>query len=376
MSDLHLQLLADLDSEDISSASSEIKRKKAHKKAQTAKIVTPKPSVKLTPPIDLSAFLQTANTTNVPAIGSFEELLKDYPHLMNTSIPPSKGKAQKEPKIRSSATDTQFATITTNLKEVENTVGGKHNSSLKHQIQADSKPVDIELYEKKLAKVTEASYYHTDLHVGKLTKQQFSEALRRKQLFLPISLAAHESELLKEGGRFKHIGGRVYDFPLCLNGKDCVGMTSPFPNKPRGFIFMCFMYQEAYERFLATDEAPPRCACVACIRTAHADFITFNRALRNQPDCDTAFEATHDTDVAHQLFANLVDGPGGYRRERMLQTQAGDPMIEPIARMQCSYTSVEVDVYDPKRLVLNQTALLWHPNPVLQPRLGESTSDF
>jgi hypothetical protein len=247
---------------------------------------------------------------------------------------------------------------------------------MKHQIQAETKPVDIALYEKKLARVTEARYYHTDLQVGKLTDQQFSDALKRKQLFLPVSLAPHESDLLKEAGRFKHIGGRVYDFPACLHGKECVGMTSPFRNKTRGFIFMSFMYKEQYDAFLVTEEAPARLPCLACIRTAYADYITHYRALRNQPDCDTAYEPLHDTDVIHQLYVNKVDCEGGYRRERMLQTQLGDPMIEAIVRMQCSYTIVEADTHDPKRLSLNQTALIWHPNPILQPRLGESTADF
>jgi len=230
------------------------------------------------------------------------------------------------------------------------------------------------------------------------TSQRLQEALRRRQVHLPIMPASLESELLAEGGKFIHCG-REYDFPKCVNGNRCIAMQIDFPladpvdafrsQKPQRFILTSLMFKEEYEAFIL-NRTPPSCIrpCIACCRNTLVQIVAVTRytnacASASAADGDNTNNIDHSVPRVQievkkhvfQLYRNLVDQQNGYFKEYMFIPKIGDEaVIDPICLL--SKQSLMLRVTKEGRRYLDQSRIVYQPPRVPIPRIGESLQVF
>jgi hypothetical protein len=228
------------------------------------------------------------------------------------------------------------------------------------------------------------------------------QALRKgiiRHIVLPCDV---ESELLAESGRFKHVNNNVYDFPPCMRGSDCVGMTLDFPGMhatenltydaeekkyTSGFVFTQLMFPDEYADFIQNQIQPQnQRPCVACCRhlatMAVLAIRSCNASVSPGMNAIPEIQMFLNREVI-QLYRNLVDQVGGYYSENSLipRAQGDEPIVNPICMLNLS--SVKVRRLSNSGLTpggnrryLDQSLLVYRPPQLPTPGIGQSLQSF
>jgi hypothetical protein len=250
-----------------------------------------------------------------------------------------------------------------------------------HTKQLDIKIWESEAFAEDLRNVPLPDYYLENDNSRSVTSTIVQQQLRNGRFDLLVQTAQHECELLKEAGQFRHSNGRVYQFPACVNGKECVagkgdllitGLSQPI-------VLMGFMFESEYTEFLHSSKAPKGIRpCVLCCRCHLVRLtMTFRGIVMRGGDGllvkDGAENERRVTQIL-QCYRNLEDAEGGYFREYMLHPQLNEPMIDPIVRMNKLRLRANKDEHG--RWCIDQSALIYTKPVVPEHRMGESLQSF
>jgi hypothetical protein len=263
-----------------------------------------------------------------------------------------------------------------------------------------------EEYNRLLSQLVVPQFYAAEGMATPYSQHALEQELQRGQRVLPILSAELECLLMAESGTFTaKSSGKVVTFPPCRNGANCVGMTDPFRNQPRRFVFTMIFTEQEYEYFTITGKIPqyPR-PCIPCARQHLTACIVFDRAVRMcgdaavastpaaaaaaaSPSMDTTTSSVlrvqREGILIQQFYQNVCDGPHGYKKECMLRNNhhPDDPLLQPIclpsrSLLFCKPSATHVDSTGAPRVVVDQTALLWTPAARLQPAVGQNLLNF
>lgn len=179
-------------------------------------------------------------------------------------------------------------------------------------------------------------------------------ALRQRNfVFLPMSDADHESELLIQANVPRRINnGRMASLPVCGCDDKCEGLANQIeglPDDVRGYILPAWMTKEQLAEFkntgLAAQESKRR-MCVLCARI-HVNKCIL--AVMQQGN-----RTTVDESMCFQFFRNPVTGPAAYRH---------DVMMQPPSQQWQGYCDLIVKHQrDQLRWVFDDTIQLWRVN--------------
>ena len=245
------------------------------------------------------------------------------------------------------------------------------------------------------------------------------EALRyllAKRAQLPTSFAEHDSLLVAEAGTFTStapgaVPGKLYNFPACAAGQDCIGVTAKVDGLPagtKGKVLSMYMDETEFAALLQTGTAPAGerlcrdctvitvCLLVYHVRgyamheqSAGATHALSQRAFVENNNSNSNSNATSNKSDTKQAsfggdaelhkkcnaslvrmadtlclcpFTSLVNQPGGYIRECVLEPDARqyEGLIGNVVRFRASYRQWQLHETE-KRWYLSQDAMIWRP---------------
>lgn len=188
----------------------------------------------------------------------------------------------------------------------------------------------------------------------------------------------YESALLGEAGTFemhKEMGGAKRTFVPCRNGAaECIG------KRDWGYVFRSWMSMPEFQAFIDKAETPPQRPCIICHRVVVEDLVcSVNSSSKTiKIDPETALL---------QQYTNLMECPGGYKKEYMQLYPADDGIycgvVGPLVAYQKHHLAefqdkdqINCETRQPARM-LSQEKIIWSPQLGLStPQLGETSSDF
>lgn len=208
--------------------------------------------------------------------------------------------------------------------------------------------------------------------------------IRQNRWYLPLFTATFDSELLGASGTWKHTNGKVYNFPACIKGDRCTGMSGRIQfaaegknkGEPFKYVLTSLMFPKEYERFLKDGTAPSvRQLCVGCLRISICDSVAAFRGGQVM-EGDKSTEITLSEDTLIQPCRNVPDCEDGYHREFMLEPsdEKYEGITGPIATFRATFLVGRKTKYN--RPYVDQSALVWQPGTATSPALAESISDF
>lgn len=332
---------------------------------------------------DLPPGLLLVDADGLPEIKDLSQLLKDFPHMSGDMSTPDRC-------VNAALFDATLEAAAASLRPALSGKDEKGKDDLRMSETEDpqSDPMEIvELFQRLsiLPKVRPV--------VGDGEKWQESDKvslLKTKRLFLPLMTASFESELLQAAGRWKYKNGRMYDFPPCPRGDECVGKISriPYvktlapggPNDEAYFDhpFVCFMLPTDYANFIK-DGAPPtqRFPCVACMRCMIVDVVCALRGGQEiVQDGKRKPRLTLDENTLVQCYRNLINEKDGYHFDCCLEPSSEEwhGIVSPIATFRPSLMVARKGRFN--RPYVDQSAIVWKPAVIDEPMLGESIKDF
>lgn len=349
---------------------------------------------------------------DLPVMESIDKLLFDNEYMQQNSkgedvcdLVKRKKSKKKDSRTARTTNDKQleqlsvFSTIESDEQSIERTAA--HARSLvpwfdalfRSKLEAISEPTFVQ---NSASTGADSSSSTPSLTVDKV-HEQLTQELLQDTLTLQVMTSDLESQLLAESGRWKMpSNGKIYDFPPCPNDQKCRCMLSRVVDQPRGFVGTALMYDFEYSIFLKTN-TPPRARrpCIMCCRFILMDYLLLVRSLKakaseailseeeeaKEPDMPLQLPEEEKTQV-YQLFQNLVDKPGGYRREFLLFPEPNEPLVEPIVTPNRSFLVCRpmpgTAVKEGKgcRLRMDQDSIVWKADSVTVPRVGENLQRF
>lgn len=260
----------------------------------------------------------------------------------------------------------------------------------------------------------------------KMLKQGASpdDALRyllAKKARLPISCAEHDNKLIAEAGSFVStdvaaVPGKVYAFPPCARGEQCIGVTGKLDGLPegqQGKVLTKYMDEMEFGEFLRTGIAPSGVrycrdcgSIIACLLVLHVRAYAMlepssaaTHVLAQKPFVEGAGGAKPETKNAsfggdsdmHRKcnaslvrmadtlclfpFSCLVNQPGGYISEAVLQPDSRhyEGLVGNVVRFRASYRQWVFNEQE-KRWYLSQDAMIWRP-PAMAADYGLDVGD-
>lgn len=361
-------------------------------------------------------------------IKDLEDFLRDHPYLADgKSSTSSERCVGTQPGLSppSASTDT---------KDNGNS-NSNSNTTLPMDTSDAKKPVTEQVYEEQILRepeefplLRELMRYVPVCHwmlSERMLKQGASpdDALRyllAKKARLPISYAEHDNKLIAEAGSFTStdpaaVPGKVYAFPPCARGEECVGVTAsqsghPFtgkvdglPEGHKGKILTQYMDEMEFNEFLRTGTAPAGArycrdcgSIIACLLVLHvrayamlepsaaATHALAQKAFVNgaggsksetkhasfggnsdlHRKCNASLVRMADT-LCLYPFSCLVNQPGGYISEAVLQPDSRhyEGLIGNVVRFRSSYRQWVFNQQE-RRWYLSQDAMIWRPPAV------------
>jgi hypothetical protein len=206
---------------------------------------------------------------------------------------------------------------------------------------------------------------------------------------LPCYPCEHESRLLVQSGVHTFAGIGERHLPPCYFGRArCVGMrgssTPGYDGAMRGLtepvVWMRAMSPAQLDTLIRHGVAPAGDApCVQCHRANVCAAVHSKRlfaaadAADGRPGGPTNDLAIAPTNETYQLWRNLVGEKHGYAERYMLRPRENEFVVAPIVE---STFNAMFAYRDQGIWRVNQEALYWRPQLVVQPRIGERLSDF
>lgn len=264
-------------------------------------------------------------------------------------------------------------------------------------------PWDYTMLKMRLDALPRPLYYPRDLTVA-MAKEQIEDAMRRRQLMLPVLTASHERKLLQEAGTFGGI-----DYPMCVSEQNCVSVKLHYlirgaTANTTGFPLISVMFEQEYES-LVSNKTPPvsRRPCVLCCRKTLCDYVLAMRCAQSAPSESSAAAASSSSSSSsttvtaaaatttttgsqgttfliqrpslYQLYRNLVNQPGGFFDMYMLFPKAEEAILDPIVMPNLMSLALDKDETTGQRR-LSQAIVEWRPSVPERPRVGENERNF
>lgn len=174
----------------------------------------------------------------------------------------------------------------------------------------------------------------------KLTQDELSELLRRKQHKMCIQEASLESVLMVESGIwFNEKRRRTY--PACSLGNGCVGMQEDYwiRGQSRGVIWTAMMFKYEWDEFMENGIYTSQSRmCVLDHRKLLPALVSKRRLLSmkgvsHSTDVTCTDTTPNDGVMLRQAYYNLIDRTNGYHKQYVFLAEPGESMIEPIVRL-------------------------------------------
>jgi hypothetical protein len=335
----------------VSSAEQERVKKRQGRRDRMAKKKPPPPMV-LTPE-QIQAQLPSQTSIQGVEVLTFDDMMVQFPNLGQTMGSGGNSDA---------------------LELDENGVAPSEAKALQHPPPASR---ILKAHIERLPKPDYVRFMSHGLSASELMLQ-----LERRVVLLPVQTAELESQLLAEGGHhtltMQDGTKRRYAFPLCIRGPECIGMTGGIPGFSTavpGVILTSMMWENEYRDFLHSGIAPmEQRACVLCARLHFTNFIL---CLRSH---EFMGSITSDESFAFQTHRNLKDEAGGYFgiyiNQPSPQRVRERGFFDCIAVYSRSALRAYQDPAQDHRWVIDQSLMVWEPEPVITPQVGEELSLF
>lgn len=359
-------------------------------------------------PIDLVDLAELFNIAEEhrPKLKSMDQLFKDNPHLsvpVGSKVPNCSAATGKLQSSTSSSVHLHCAIEgcpSCDLPRFHvNATGTSRSSKDEKSLSAallspeeitenhkkESQIVELEIYErlKKERLVVPTLFLEDDLS-GNLTDEQLRHSLETGQVHFEMHSASLESSLLVQAGVFP-LNGRMYHFPECRQGAKCVGTTlkHSIPNLTEPIRLMSMMHEDEYKQFIRNQVVPKNNRpCVLCCRYIATSWVHFSRFLKMNDSADQLL--ANDKTTSHgltftrtiQLYWNMPDREGGYFREYMLFPSNNEPILQPIVCMNLMNLKAVKNKDAGGQWRIDQDAIIWKPNAIQKPRIGEVLQDF
>lgn len=172
--------------------------------------------------------------------------------------------------------------------------------------------------------------FNAERYNSALTQDEVVHALIMNKIKLPVLTSDLEDVLLAESGKWA-FAGSVHDFPPCIRGSSCVGMTMDIPGRTEGFVLCAVMYEDELNDFMANKTSRRvRRPCVLCCRMAVQNMLLMLRGRNRQ------ISVTEST--VYQFYSNLVDTEGGYRSDftTFPRSTVWEGLLCPVAQLRLS----------------------------------------
>jgi hypothetical protein len=323
------------------------------------------------------------------ALLTFTDLVHDHSHV-NLKATEKTCALIADKKVTSGASATSTATAAgaaaagsstdSAKKEPPKPAATEQELQAAHKKASDTNPWEYTMLKTRLNALPRPSYYPRDLTVT-MAKEQIQEAMRRRQLSLPILTATHERKLLQEAGSF---GG--VDYPACVSGVNCVNvrlhsLVRGAAADGVGFPLTAVMFEEEYSALILGGTQPVSIRpCILCCRKTLCDYVLAMRCARCAPN-EASATATQGTTLLlqrqamYQLYRNLANQPEGFFDMYMLFPKAEEGILDPIVMPNLMSLCLEKDETTGRRR-LTQSVMEWRPAPVPKPRVGENEQNF
>lgn len=418
---------------DLSSAEEEGQRRQRVRTKQKRKNA-PAAALTLPPPATTVARYDHIQDDELPVLRTISDFSKEYDH---TLVPPSRLKPDCESAEGYLSAPLSLMEAAATAPQAASVASGSSSSStasgtLIPDIQARRKqdhlaacrvvPAQVAIFKRILSQLWQPVFFRADAFQSSQTdalegandnedqaSRRLQEALRRRQLTLPVMTATLEQELLAEAGTFE-FEGEMYTFPVCMNGERCIANQVEFPlgqnrfpegmawgSNPQRFILTSLMYQEEYEAFIREKKPPDFIRpCVACCRHALIELVSAIRYTRacvgsasSSSSSSSSASSSNESDWSvsrvqmaikrevFQLYRNLVNHPEGYFSEYMYIPKVGggdEPVIDPICQL--SKSSMLLRCTPQGRRYLDQSKIVYSAPQAPPVRIGEPLQVF
>jgi hypothetical protein len=328
------------------------------------------------------ASIQHRPILDAPELKTFSELVAENTHIKLSATETDCSLIGQKKASSGTETSKTNRSISTALSSINDTAieGALSDAALEanHALAYGTNPSEFAMLQVRLNALPEPMYYPREIE-KEMSRKQMNDALRRRQLFLPVMNASHEQDLMQEAGSFTHPSSdykTVYEFPACVFATKCVGQVH------FGVILTATMLPEEYTAFLFDQKQPATARpCILCCRKTICDYVLHMRYSRCVTNEDTA-QSQHGTvflregqqDV-YQLYRSLVNKTEGYFDTYVLFPRAEEAIIDPIVLLNLSSLKPGTDVTTGRRFI-DQTVMVWRSSSTLKPTIGEHELHF
>lgn len=206
---------------------------------------------------------------------------------------------------------------------------------------------------------------------------QYLHDLIRHSVHLPVMESAIADRLLQQSGAWPvpYYGAMVQrEFPPCVHGEACCGMTVRFPGKGRG-ILMAHMSEQEYDAFIATCTKPrgiEKRVCVLCYRRyINKYMVIVSKSKTRIPNAPAVM----------QYWSIRMDTPGGYTNSACIKPVDTEQQGVPFNGFVCPFVGFRISDYVVRqssdgRLRWDQSAIVVPGRRQPYPMPGQRLSDF
>jgi hypothetical protein len=356
---------------------------------------------------------------HMPAVSTFSELLKTFPHLApSSSFHCTKSNSKKiasshmHRNVFDDSCSSTSSTCSTSSLDDSISTGPTMNDTRVKNIASNR-----EWLARKEAVLTKPVFFLKGSVGKQLSQEEYLADLKHRRLVIPIIDTVLMQELIQEAGTFGH--PRLMNsqetrlFPPCKRGSKCIGCLDFYrwrtDNEKRKFVFAQFMFEEELQALIERNEKPQPNECVVCIIQTLTEFVTTERTMTMNCDenelrrenvewldseeessssCSSESANAPDVSAPHlygraacvdrvfQLFRNPKDVElGFYGAYCLSDPDACDVFVDPIITLNQSMCFLSVDKRF-SRVFLDITPLCWRSESMPDIAVGERLSVF
>lgn len=209
---------------------------------------------------------------------------------------------------------------------------------------------------------------------------QIQTNLRAKHAVrLPLLLAKHRAEMMRQAGRFHFPGMGWRDFPPCVWGDKCVGhrtftlggrQVSLINGLTEKVTFMRAMRADEWNRLKKSNTQPDNTGwpCILC-----GELNVTRYAMLEQLAPRGSIQKEEQNEV-FQLWYNKVDEEGGFFKRYVYQPDPADALVDPIVSP--AYQLMRAVKVGDAMWQVQDPAIVWRPPADPLPYIGQSQQDF
>ncbi len=256
-----------------------------------------------------------------------------------------------------------------------------------HVEASQTNPLLLQLYLEKRKRIAAPVFFMANNPAQQMDQKFVCQQLRQGFLDIPTLLADYESRLLVQSGPMPLPDGSFLQLPHCMFGNECFG-TLEWTNirgLTEAITLMQAMLPADFQALVQQRKQPSyKWPCVLCHRKMPTEAVQYFRHLdevdKSRPPpvlqrSSRVFVTRENPDEIHQLWRNLENVQGGYFSERIFKANPSEGIFAPLVENNVAALVARKQT-GTGRWVIDQSALVWKPPVIAQPRLGESMANF